>query len=681
MSDRTGLDGLPIFNDDGERPARPRIPRGRPVSDDAGATTPEEALARRVGTVRPPDGAVRRPGPDGGPGAPRQSADGGRGAPQRPARDHRGPAGPAQRGGPTSLSGAVGAVAAGGAARRPAPAAARPAEIQPGERRPNAGPWTGAIPVARTVAEAEAPGATLDYRGAPPVDYATTVPGVDGRGNDLTDHPATSADADRPGGELGAYPAVSADGGAAAWVGAGARGGRSGLGGVQRRGVRDAEFWRQVNSLRGEVSSRLTNALAARELDEEEREALGQELIQQVVRDHNDAMLSGGERPWTPEYQVEITRALFDALFRLGRLQPLIDTPDIENIEITGTQPVLLLMGDGRTVYTEPIADTDAELIDFLQFLAARDPANERSFTRANPFLNLDLPGRVRLAAVGWVVPSPRVTIRLQRLQSVDLGVLRENDTVDTVLEHFLTAAVRARKSIVVSGQGQGSGKTTLLRALCAALDPWESIATIETDYELYLHLEPEKHRRVVALRTREGSGEMNTSGRRVGEIDTNVNVYESLRHNISRVIVGEVRGPEIVSMFQAMQMGNGSLSTVHADGARDVVERLVGMAVQDSTLSETYAYRQVAQSIDLIVFLRVDIDPASGLRTRYVSEVIEVTRGEAGNPVAITDVFQPGRNGRAVPAHSPSFLEDLERVGFDINLLNFPEGLWEVER
>jgi type IV secretory pathway ATPase VirB11/archaellum biosynthesis ATPase len=468
----------------------------------------------------------------------------------------------------------------------------------------------------------------------------------------------------------------SSGGGASPWVGAVARAGREYHGQPGNPRLRDSEFWRQVNSLRGEVSARLTTALATRELDEEQREALGQELIQQVVRDHNDALLSGGQRNWTPEYQVEVTRALFDALFRLGRLQPLIDTPDVENIEITGTAPVLMLMGDGRRAYAEPIADSDAELIDFLQFLAARDPANERSFTRANPFLNLDLPGRVRLAAVGWVVPWPRVTIRLQRLQSVDLELLRRNDTIDAVLAEFLTAAVRARKSIVVSGQGQGSGKTTLLRALCAGLDSWESIATIETDYELYLHLEPEKHKRVVALRTREGSGEMNTSGRRVGEINTNVNVYESLRHNISRIIVGEVRGPEIVSMFQAMQMGNGSLSTVHADGARDVVERLVGMAVQDSTLSETYAYRQVAQSVDLIVFLRVDVG-ADGLRRRYVSEVIEVTRGEAGNPVAITDVFEPGPNGRAVPKTTPSFLADLEAEGFDAGLLNYRDGLW----
>ncbi|MFD7309228.1 CpaF family protein [Promicromonospora sp. NPDC059942] len=485
-----------------------------------------------------------------------------------------------------------------------------------------------------------------------------------------------------PGGPGPARPAggtpPSSGGGTSPWVGALARAEREYHGQPGNPRLRDSEFWRQVNSLRGEVSSRLTTALAARELDEEQREALGQELIQQVVRDHNDALLSGGQRNWTTEYQVEVTRALFDALFRLGRLQPLIDTPDVENIEITGTAPVLLLMGDGHRMYAEPIADSDAELIDFLQFLAARDPANERSFTRANPFLNLDLPGRVRLAAVGWVVPWPRVTIRLQRLQSVDLDLLRENHTIDAVLVEFLTAAVRARKSIVVSGQGQGSGKTTLLRALCAGLDPWESIATIETDYELYLHLEPDKHKRVVALRTREGSGEMNTSGRRVGEINTNVNVYESLRHNISRVIVGEVRGPEIVSMFQAMQMGNGSLSTVHADGARDVVERLVGMAVQDSTLSETYAYRQVAQSIDLIVFLRVDSE-GDGRRVRYVSEVIEVTRGEAGNPVAITDVFEPGPGGRAVPKVTPSFLADLEAEGFDASLLNYRDGLWET--
>ncbi|MBE1877539.1 CpaF family protein [Myceligenerans pegani] len=603
---RDDLEGLPIFG--GEGPRRARQP---------------EAEGRPTGSAEPAHDGVPAP---------------------------RGASSPA-----AGLSGAVGAVAAG---RRPAPPAARPADVQPGDRRLAAGPWTGAIPTTiRPVAPPD----------ARPSGGPGGVPGAAPPG------PASQRGPD--GGRRGEPSAPAAGDGADAWV-AGGRQVRT-LEASNPGGLRDSEFWRQVNSLRGEVSSRLTNALAARELDEEEREALGQELIQQVVRDRTDAMLSGGQRPWTAEYQVEITRALFDALFRLGRLQPLIDTPDVENIEITGTQPVLMLMGDGRRVYTEPIADSDGELIDFLQFLAARDPANERSFTRANPFLNLDLPGRVRLAAVGWVVPSPRVTIRLQRLQSVDLDVLRGTGTVDAVLEQFLTAAVRARKSIVVSGQGQGSGKTTLLRALCASLSPWESVATIETDYELYLHLEPEKHRRVVALRTREGSGEMNTAGRRVGEIDTNINVYESLRHNISRVIVGEVRGPEIVSMFQAMQMGNGSLSTVHADGARDVVERLVGMAVQDSTLSETYAYRQVAQSIDLIVFLRVDIDPATGLRTRYVSEVIEVTRGEAGNPVAITDVFRPGPDGRAVPAHTPSFLADLEAVGFDPNLLNFHEGLW----
>lgn len=439
------------------------------------------------------------------------------------------------------------------------------------------------------------------------------------------------------------------------------------------------EFWAQVTALRGEVSSRLALALDARDLDPKAREGLGQEIIQQVVRDHNDALMSGGQAQWPPQYTAMVMRALFDAMFRLGRLQAVIDIPDAENIEITGSDPVLVIKGDGSRQYVEPIADSDTDLTEFLQFLATRDPNNERTFTRANPFLNLDLPGRVRLAAVGWVVPRPQVTLRLQRLQAINLAQLRELGTIDHVLEEFLAAAVRARKSIVVSGQGQGSGKTTMLRALCAALDPWEKIATIETDYELYLHLEPEKHRRVVPMRTREGTGELTTSGKRPGEIDTNDNVYASLRQNISRVIVGEVRGREIVSMLQAMQMGNGSLSTVHADGAHDVVERIVGMAVQDSTLSETYAYRQIAQSIDLIIFISVDIDPTTGKRIRFVSEVIEVTRGEHPHPVAITELFRPGPGGRAVPAHTPTYIEDLEQVGFNRTLLTYSNGTWAM--
>jgi Flp pilus assembly CpaF family ATPase len=443
----------------------------------------------------------------------------------------------------------------------------------------------------------------------------------------------------------------------------------------------DADFWRQVTALRQQVSTRLSDALTQRPgLDEAASEELGRFHIQQVVRDHNDALQAEGRLPWSTSYEARMVKALFDAMFRLGRLQPLVERPDVENIEVYGHDRVLLILADGGREAVAPVAESDAELVEFLGFLASRDPDMERSFNRANPALEMPLPGRARLAAINWVASQPRVTIRIQQLQNVDLPMLRLTGELDYVLEEFLSAAVRARKSIVVSGQGQGSGKTTLLRALIAAMDPWESIGTIETDYELYIHDNPERHRRVLALQSRIGGGEITAAGTRAGERTPDRLIYDALRHNIERLIVGEVRGPEVLAMFQVMQAGNGSMSTVHADSARDVVERLVGLAVSDARFSETYAYRQVAQSIDLILYISTNVSSSDGRINRYISQVIEVTRGEAGNPVAITDVFAPDARGRAVPTTAPTFMDDLIKAGFDRTLFTYRAGLWDEE-
>jgi Flp pilus assembly CpaF family ATPase len=207
-------------------------------------------------------------------------------------------------------------------------------------------------------------------------------------------------------------------------------------------------------------------------------------------------------------------------------------------------------------------------------------------------------------------------------------------------------------------------------------LDPDEKVGTIETDYELYLHEAPHRHRRVVAMRSREGTGEMMANGHRTGAVHTGALIHPSLRQTLDRIIVGEVRGKEIGAMFEAMQAGNGSLSTVHADSAEEVVERLVGLAVQDSSVSETYAYKQVVQSIDLIVYLSNDKDEA-GRKRRFVSKVIEVSKGERENPVAISPIFVPGPGGRAIPLDVPSFIDDLVAAGFDRTLMAHRVGTW----
>jgi Flp pilus assembly CpaF family ATPase len=443
-------------------------------------------------------------------------------------------------------------------------------------------------------------------------------------------------------------------------------------------GAADAEFWRTVTALRQKVAELQAGSLVGQRLDRASREELGRAHIQSVVRDHSDTMLENGQPGFEPRYEARLVKALFDAMFRLGRLQTLVEREGVVNIEITGHDRVLLLFADGHREWAPPIADSNADLINFLQFLASRDPEdNEVSFTRSNPHLELRLPGRIRLTADAWTTPVPCVSIRLQHLKHVDMAMLRQAGTIDHVLEQFLSAAVRARKSIVVSGQGQGSGKTTLLRALASAIDPWERLATIETDYELYLHEEVEHHPRVVAYETRRGTGELTAAGTRVGEISASELLRGSLRQNADRVLVGEVRGDEIVAMFEAMQGGNGSMSTVHADSARDVVDRLVGLTVKDSRLSETYAYRAIASSIDLIVYLSVETRP-DGRRDRYVSQVIEVTRGERENPAGqITTVFVPGPTGRAVPKDPPSYMDDLVRAGFDWSLFNHTAGTW----
>jgi pilus assembly protein CpaF len=451
-------------------------------------------------------------------------------------------------------------------------------------------------------------------------------------------------------------------------------------------GDRAGVDWAQVRAFRQQAAELLTVQLRDRGgLDEDSRREIGRALIVTMLRDHADALLAEGAPTPTPAQESALAEAIFAALFGLGRLQPLVDDEQVENIEITGCDRVHLVYGDGRVQPGPPVADSDEELIETLAVLAARSGgqsgSGERAFSPANPILDLTLHGGARLAARAWITPRPTVVIRRHRLTDVDLDDLRALGMVDDVLAQFLAAAVRAGRSIVVSG-AQGAGKTTLVRALCAEMDPWERIGTIETEYELHLHQMPERHQRVVAHEARPGTGERTADGRAAGEITLHDLLYASLRLNLSRIIVGEVRGREVIPMFQAMQAGAGSLSTTHAHDARAAVERLVTCALEAGPhVTQEYAYLQIAAHIDLIVHIGVDDRThVGGRKHRYVSEVLEVGRGEGGRP-AITDVFMPGPDGRAVPGTRPSFLTELQHAGFDPAWLEQTAGTWLAVR
>ncbi|WP_435200899.1 CpaF family protein [Janibacter sp. GS2] len=429
--------------------------------------------------------------------------------------------------------------------------------------------------------------------------------------------------------------------------------------------------WAQVADLRTQASEMLTGALQDRgHLESEAQRELGRSIIVELLQTTASNNLAAGRRAWSMDEQDRIGQAVFNALFGLGRLQPLVDDEHVENIEITGCDQVLLEYTDGSLRQGPPVAENDQELIDFLVFLASRSEVNARPFSEAQPRLHMRLDGGARLAATAWVTPRPSLVIRRHRLREITLEELSGRGMMDAVAVSFLRAAVKAKKSIVVAG-AQGAGKTTMVRALCAELDPWERIGTFETEYELHLHELPEKHRRIVAWESRPGSGEVGSDGRQAGEIPLDDLLYDSFRFNLSRQIVGEVRGREVLAMIKAMQSGSGSISTTHSAHAVGAIRKLVTCAMEaGSHVTEAYAERAVAEHIDIIVQVQLDTAPSDdgvARRDRYVSEIIAIQPGEDGP--ATTHVFAPSpHGGPPVPGILPDEYRSLARWGFDLD-------------
>ncbi|RIQ20151.1 CpaF family protein [Jiangella rhizosphaerae] len=413
--------------------------------------------------------------------------------------------------------------------------------------------------------------------------------------------------------------------------------------------------WALVRAFRQQAAARLSDHVDDTTA-EADRRAAGREIIAQLLDEHVRQTVTTGGATVGIDQQAALAQAIFDALFGLGRLQPLIDDPAIENIEVYGAEPVVVVDGDGRISRRPPVVESEDELIDMLTFLASRGGSSERTFSTASPSLHLHLHGGHRLAASGWTTHQPVVVIRRHRLVDIDLGDLVHRGTLTTEAAAFLRAAVRSRRSIVVSGS-MGAGKTTLTRALANEIDPEEKLGTIETEYELGLHHMRERHRRIIAWEARPGSGERGPDGRGAGEITLDDLVYDALRMNLDRLIVGEVRGREVLPMFKAMQAGAGSLSTIHAHSARASIERLVTCAMEAGhSVSAEFAYRQIAQHVDLVVHVECRTSPDDARRRRIVTEIIALEPGERGLPT-ITDVFRLGPDGCLRPDSIPSWL------------------------
>lgn len=418
--------------------------------------------------------------------------------------------------------------------------------------------------------------------------------------------------------------------------------------------------WPLVVALRRKASERITEAIAEHigPLTEVDRRLLGRSIIRTVVRDHVDALSTNGEALWPITVENAYAQAVENAIFGYGRMQPLFEIPEAENIEIHGCDSVVVQYGDGRREARPPVADSDAELVEAIRFLGESvSPA--RPFDDAHPMMTLALGDRFRLHAIGFGLSyRPSVTIRQHTLTDVTLKQLAAGGMIPEAVARLLHSAVLARKSMVISGD-QGAGKTTLLRGLIAAIPETERFGTLETDYELLTHLQPTR-RNMLALQARVGMGEVQ-DGRRVGEFTVADLIPEALRQNLSRLIVGEVRGGEAGAMFEAMTSGAGTLSTTHSHSAASTIDRLASRVAQGGVLTVDEAYRQIAHHIHLLIHVRlVDNTWRGGRRTRTVAEIRQLTGGlESGRPVTHL-CYRSGDGTEEYLSPDPALLADL---------------------
>ncbi|WP_405663785.1 CpaF family protein [Streptomyces sp. NBC_00079] len=427
--------------------------------------------------------------------------------------------------------------------------------------------------------------------------------------------------------------------------------------------------------LRHELSARLSERIRANEAagqapwTESERRSEADTILADAAEAYAREQLTNGGQVVPPDIEHQVITAVVNEVFGLAGLEPLLRNPDIENININGDQ-VFVRYADGRRERLPSVVGSDTELIQLIRDLAARSGVEERRFDRGSPGVSFQLPAGERAFAVMAVTARPSVSIRRHRYQTVSLAELRRLGSIDRELESFLAALVRARQNVLVTG-GTAIGKTTLLRALATEIPPWERLVTVEDVFELGLDADARVHPDVVAMQAREA----NIEGQ--GAISQAELVRWALRMSPDRVIVGEVRGPEVIPMCNAMSQGNdGSMGTLHASSSRGAFTRLAAYAVQGPERLPLEATNLlVASALDFVVHLE---RPRGESGKRVVSSVREVIDAD-GPQIVSNEVFRPGPDLRAVPGVPlrAETLDALVAADFDLDRHQRDRGQW----
>ena len=326
----------------------------------------------------------------------------------------------------------------------------------------------------------------------------------------------------------------------------------------------------------------------------------------------------------------QLVDELMDEVLGLGPLEPLMADPTVNDILVNGYRNVFVER-NGVLERTRARFRDERHLMRIIEKIVSRVG---RRVDETTPWVDarLDDGSRVNAIIRPCSIDGPSLSIRKFSRNPLTLEKLVQIGTLTEPAAKFLRALVEARMNILISG-GTGSGKTTLLNAISSAIDERSRIVTIEDAAELQL-----QQAHVVRLETRPP----NPNGQ--GAVVQRDLVRNALRMRPDRIIVGEVRGGEAFDMLQAMNTGHdGSMTTVHANSARDAlsrIEQMVTMIGADLPLSAIRG--QIAAGLQIVV----QLSRLSDGRRRIVS-ISELT-GLEGSVVMLQDIFVFRKMGRA---------------------------------
>lgn len=350
-----------------------------------------------------------------------------------------------------------------------------------------------------------------------------------------------------------------------------------------------------------EIQSKLAGRLATRadpELKPDDRSWI-LSLVQSEIEAYHTAAPHRHLPVLTADGYEEVKRLLIARLAPLGPLAELLADPLIEEVLINGPDEVLVVK-DGVEQDSRVRFESDEVLLATVQRLLGSGSAH---IDRASPMVTATMEDGSRINAVLPPVAMP-MAVTIRRHQLARFGRLTDLSRVGTLpwnLVPLLQTAVRARLNLIVSG-GTGSGKTTLLRLLISEVPAWERVITIEDQRELHLRTAEGGRSNTISLEARDA----NTEGR--GEVTIQQLVRNALRQRPDRIFVGECRGPEALDVVDAMGTGHdGSGTTLHANSARDALQRLAGLVRRhpaQARADPASIARELAAKVDLVVHL-----------------------------------------------------------------------------